>query len=119
MCSILLFNLLHTNFLNGMQYAVYTVHYSQLNVHFWKQTGCCPGGCSVWERQRLGLHTRRASHDGCCGILSFLYPFDKMEIKFSWTHFTLYHNKRLSKRTTLTRYVIQYETKQLQHVSTQ
>ncbi len=29
----------------------------------------------------------------------------------AWTHFTVYHNKGLSKRTTLTRYAIQYETK--------
>ncbi len=63
----------------------------------------------------FGLLTRRASHDGCrdrcCGKLSFLYPSNKLLLQFSWTQFPVNHNKWPSKRPTLTRDAIQYETK--------
>ncbi len=59
----------------------------------------------------FGLHTRRASHNGCRSKLSFLYPSNKMLLQFSWTHFPVNHNKWPSKRPTLTRDAIQYETK--------
>ncbi len=59
----------------------------------------------------FGLLTRRASHDGCRGKLSFLYPSNKLLLQFSWTQFPVNHNKWPSKRPTLTRDAIQYETK--------
>ncbi len=59
----------------------------------------------------FSLHTRRASHDRCRDILTLFIPFDKTLIEFSRIHFTVYHNKGLSKSTTPTRYAIQYETK--------
>ncbi len=57
------------------------------------------------------LLTRRASHDGCRGKLSFLYPSNKILLQFSWTHFPVNHNKWPNKHPTLTRDAIQYETK--------
>ncbi len=59
----------------------------------------------------FSLLTRRASHNGCCGNLRFLYPSNKILLQFSWTQFPVNHNKWPSKRPTLTRDAIQYETK--------
>ncbi len=59
----------------------------------------------------LGLHARRASHNGCRGKLQFLYPSNKILLQFSWTQFPVNHNKWPFKRLTLTRDTIQYETK--------
>ncbi len=49
--------------------------------------------------------------DGCRGKLSFLYPSNKILLQFSWTQYSVNHNKWPSKRPTLTRDAIQYETK--------
>ncbi len=59
----------------------------------------------------FGLHTRRALYDNCRGKLSFLlYQSNKILLQLTWTHFPVNHNKWPSKRPTLTRDAIQYET---------